>query len=215
MPMQDTINEIYRMRQEADDRERQELEDKIKQCDLNMFASSKDKSEPDEEFRTIYLHRCELLRQYREKYGKEAEEQLRDQLDEARNAYVKQYVSEGLLKSQNGQINELKKQLSEMEATVNAHAHEIMDIKRHILDELYKFPTVELWELLKAQSKELKSKVEELTRENNNVKKEQKQAEQWMITLLCVISTLTSSTTGAQQKVDPRNDCVKPMKVYY
>lgn len=229
MPMQDTINEIYRMRQEADNRERQELEDKIKQCDLNLFASAKDKSEPDEEFRAGYLQRGEMLKQYRWKYGKKAEEQLRDQLEEARKAYVKQYEAEGLLKSQNGQINELKKQLSEMEATVNAHAHEIMDIKRHILDELYKFPTVELWELLKAQSKELKAKVEELTRENNNAKKEQKKAEgeleavkkkqaeqwQWMITLLCVISTLTSSTTGAQQKVDPKNDCVKPMKVYY
>lgn len=206
MPMQDTINEIYRMRQEADDRERQELADKIKECDLNMFPISKDKSEPDEEFRAVYLQRGELLKQYREKYGKEAEEQLRDQLEEARKAYVKQYVSEGLLKSQNDQINE------------------IMDIKRRILDELYKFPAVELLELLKAQNKELKAKVEELTRENNNAKKEQKkaegeleavkkkQAEQWMITLLCVISTLTSSTTGAQQKVDPKNDSVKPIR---
>lgn len=142
MPMQDTINEIYRMRQEADDRERQELEDKIKQCDLNMFASSKDKSEPDEEFRAGYLQRGEMLKQYRWKYGKKAEEQLLGQLDEARKAYVKQYVSEGLLKSQNGQINELKKQLSEMDVTANVH--EIMDIKRRILDELYKFPAVEL-----------------------------------------------------------------------
>lgn len=142
MPMQDTINEIYRMRQEADDRERQELEDKIKQCDLNLFASAKDKSEPDEEFRAGYLQRGEMLKQYRWKYGKKAEEQLRDQLDEARKAYVKQYVSEGLLKSQNGQINELKKQLSEMDVTANVH--EIMDIKRRILDELYKFPAVEL-----------------------------------------------------------------------
>ena len=79
------------------------------------------------------------------------------------------------------------------------------------------------FELLEAQNKDLKAKVEELTRENNNAKKEQKkaegeleavkkkQAEQWMITLLCVISTLTSSTTGAQQKVDPKNDSVKPI----
>lgn len=44
MPMQDNINEIYRMRQEAYDRKRQELEDEIKQCDLNLFAISKDKS---------------------------------------------------------------------------------------------------------------------------------------------------------------------------
>ena len=77
-----------------DIQERQELEDKIKQCDLNMFASSKDKSEPDEEFRTIYLQRCELLRKYREKYGKKAEYQLRDQLEENRKAYVEKYVSD-------------------------------------------------------------------------------------------------------------------------
>lgn len=126
----------------TDIQERQELEDKIKQCDLNLFAISKDKSEPDEEFRAVYLQRDELLRQYRRKYGLEAQHQLCSQLDEARKAYVKQYVPEGLLKSQNGQINELKKQLSEMDVTANEH--EIMDIKRRILDELYKFPAVEL-----------------------------------------------------------------------
>lgn len=68
------------------------------------------------------------------------------------------------------------------------------------------------FELLEAQNKDLKAKVEELTRENNNIKK--KQAEQWLIMLLCVISTLTLSTTSTQ-KIDPKNDCVKPMKVYY
>lgn len=78
----------------TDIEERQELEDEIKQCDLNMLASSKDKSEPDEVFRTIYLQRCELLREYREKYGKKAEYQLRDQLDENRKAYVEKYVSD-------------------------------------------------------------------------------------------------------------------------
>ena len=84
------------MRQEAYDRKCKELEDEIKQCDLNMFASTKDKSEPDDEFRTFYLQRCELLRKYREKYGKKAEYQLRDQLDEARKAYVEKYVSDSL-----------------------------------------------------------------------------------------------------------------------
>lgn len=101
--MQHNINEIYRMRQkaqEAYDRKRKELEGEIKQCDLNMLAMSKDKSEPDEVFRAVYLQRCELLRKYREKYGKKAEYQLRDQLDEARKAYVEKYVSEGFLKSQ-------------------------------------------------------------------------------------------------------------------
>ena len=82
------------------------------------------------------------------------------------------------------------------------------------------------FELLEAQNKDLKAKVEELTRENNNAKKEQKkaegeleavkkkQAEQWLIMLLCVISTLTLSTTSTQQKVDQKYDSVKPMKVY-
>ena len=76
--------------------DKQELEDEIKQCDLNMFAMSKDKIEPDDEFRTVYLQRCELLRKYREKYGKKAEEQLRGQLDEARKAYVEKYISDSL-----------------------------------------------------------------------------------------------------------------------
>ena len=80
----------------TDIQERQELEDEIKQCDLNMLAMSKDKSEPDEVFRAVYLQRCELLRQYRRKYGQEAEYQLRDQLDEARKAYVEKYVSDSL-----------------------------------------------------------------------------------------------------------------------
>lgn len=97
--MQHNINEIHRMRQEAQeayDRKCKELEDEIKQCDLNMLICSKDKIEPDEEFRTFYLQRCELLREYREKYGKKAEYQLRDQLDEARKAYVDKYVSDSL-----------------------------------------------------------------------------------------------------------------------
>lgn len=222
MPMQDNINEIYRMQREAYDRERLELEVKIKDCNRTIIATGKSLCKD-------YLQRSELLKQYREKYGKEAEELLRNQLDEAYKICVKQYEAKERMESQKGQTNELKKQLSEMEATINTLAHEIMDIKRHILDELYKFPTVELWELLEAQNKDLKAKVEELTRENNNAKKEQKKAEgeleavkkkqaeqwQWMITLLSVISTLTSSTTCAQQKVDPRNDCVKPMTVYY
>lgn len=74
--------------------ERQELADKIKQCDLDMLALSRYKSTPDEEFRAAYLQRSDLLRQYRNKYGLEAEYQLRDQLYGARKAYVAQYEAE-------------------------------------------------------------------------------------------------------------------------
>ena len=60
-------------------------------------------------------------------YGKEVKEQLESQKD---------------------QIKELKQQLSEMDAVANAHAYAIMDVKRRILDELYKFPVLELLDVL-------------------------------------------------------------------
>ena len=72
------------------DRERKELDDKIKQCDLKSLAISTGKSEPGEKFWLVYYQRCDLLRQYREKYGEEAYHQLSEQLDEAREDYVKQ-----------------------------------------------------------------------------------------------------------------------------
>lgn len=89
---------------EAKDRERQELEDAIKECDLDLFNITRDKTEPDEEFRATYLQRSIMLRQYRKKYGQKAEEQLRDQLDEVRRAHAEQYEAERSRK-------ELKKQV--------------------------------------------------------------------------------------------------------
>lgn len=133
---------------EAKDRERQELADAIKECDLDLFNITRDKTEPDEEFRATYLQRGIMLRQYRKKYGQKAEEQLRDQLDELRSAYVKRYEAKEQMESQKGPLNELRQQLSEIDAVANAHACEIIDVKRRILDELYKFPVLELLDIL-------------------------------------------------------------------
>lgn len=58
------------------------------------------------------------------------------------------YEAEEQLESQKDQIKELRQQLSEMDAVANAHAYEIMDVKRRILDELYKFPALELLDVL-------------------------------------------------------------------
>lgn len=146
---------------EAKDRERQELEVKIKDYDLKVLIISKDKNAPDEEFRAVYLQRCELLRQYRKKYGREAEDKLRDQLDEAHRAYVKQFEAEKHIESQNVQINELKQQISEIDAVARAHAHEIMDVKRRILDELYNFPVLELLGVLLELQKKHKKENDE------------------------------------------------------
>ena len=66
---------------EDQDRERNELENKIKQCDLKSLAISMGKSEPGEKFWLVYFQRCDLLRRYREKYGEEAHQQLREQLN--------------------------------------------------------------------------------------------------------------------------------------
>ena len=71
---------------------RNELENKIKQCNLNLLAKYMNKSERDYEFCIVYLQRCDLLRQYRENYGEEAYDQLRGRLDEARDDYI--YIHE-------------------------------------------------------------------------------------------------------------------------
>ena len=74
----------------AQNEERNELENKIKQCDLKSLAISMGKSETGEKFWVVYFQRCDLLRQHREKYGEDAHQQLREQLDNARKDYVKQ-----------------------------------------------------------------------------------------------------------------------------
>ena len=75
----------------TDLQERKELEDKIKQCDLNSLAMSITKSEPAIKFTVVYFQRCDLLRQHREKFGEEAYQQLRRQLDEARKDYLNNF----------------------------------------------------------------------------------------------------------------------------
>ena len=75
----------------TDLQKRKELEDKIKQCDLNSLAMSISKSEPAIKFTIVYFQRCDLLRQYREKYGEEAYLQLLGQLDAARKDYLNNF----------------------------------------------------------------------------------------------------------------------------
>ena len=66
---------------EAQDAERKELENKIKQCDLKSLAIFMGKSKPGEKFWVVYFQRCDLLRRYREKFGEEAHQQLSEQLN--------------------------------------------------------------------------------------------------------------------------------------
>lgn len=94
---------------------------------------------------------------------------------------------------------------------------EILDFLGSIIGNEVARLVAKQFELLEAQNKDLKAKVEELTMKNNNaedeletVKKKQAEQEQWLTMLLCVISTLTLSTTDTQ-KIDPKNDCVKPI----
>ena len=66
---------------DAQNVERKELENKIKQCALKSLAMSMGKSEPSEKFWVVYFQRCALLRQHREKFGEKAHQQLREQLN--------------------------------------------------------------------------------------------------------------------------------------
>ena len=66
---------------DLDLQERKELENKIKQCDLKSLTISMGKSEPGEKFWLVYFQRCDLLRQYREKFGEKAHQQLSEQLN--------------------------------------------------------------------------------------------------------------------------------------
>ena len=54
----------------AQDAERKELENKIKQCDLKSLDMSMGKSEQGEKFWVVYFQRCYLLSQYRENSAK-------------------------------------------------------------------------------------------------------------------------------------------------
>ena len=65
----------------TDLQKRKELENKIKQRDLKSLAISMGKSEPGDKFWLVYFQRCDLLRQYREKFGEEAHQQLSEQLN--------------------------------------------------------------------------------------------------------------------------------------
>lgn len=55
----------------TDIEERQELEDKIKDCNRELFYIPKDKSASEQKSRADYLLRCELLRLHRGKYDQE------------------------------------------------------------------------------------------------------------------------------------------------
>ena len=116
-----------------EDGERQELADKIKECDLNFFRISKDKSEPDEEARAVYLQRCELLRQYRRKYGQEAEYQLRGQLDEARKVYAEQYEAERGREELKKQVHLYREALQYYREQLN-EARDVAEILSYAID---------------------------------------------------------------------------------
>lgn len=118
---------------EAQDRERQELADAIKECDLDLFNITRDKTEPDEEFRATYLQRGIMLRQYRKKYGQKAEEQLRDQLDEARRAYAEQYEAEKNREKLEKQVHLYREALQYYREQLN-EARDVAEILSYAID---------------------------------------------------------------------------------
>lgn len=147
---------------EAKDRERRERETEIVQLDLQLFAYARNHDTPGDDYYRKYVRRNAMILDYGKTYGTEAQERLREMLDDAREKFRAQELEEtadikdtdeaaGIKDTDEvadskdtDEVGELRKQVAEFQRLSNEKAYQIIDIKRRILDELYNFPALEL-----------------------------------------------------------------------
>ncbi len=148
---------------EAKDRERQELETRITQIDLQLFAYARDHDAPDDGYYRMYVQRNAMIREYGETYGTKAQDRLRQWLADAREKYQEraQELRETAGIKDTDEAGELRKQVADFYRMNNQKADQINDIKRRILDELYNFPTLELLDVLLELQKKHKKENDE------------------------------------------------------
>lgn len=131
---------------EAKKRERQERETEIVQLDLQLLAYARNHATPGDDYYRKYALRNAMILDYGKTYGTEAQERLRELLDDARERFVAraQELEEAADIKDTGEVEELRKQVADFYRMSNQKADQINDIKRRILDELYNFPVLEL-----------------------------------------------------------------------
>lgn len=135
---------------EARDRERREREAEIMRIDLQLFAYARNHATPDDDYYRTYVQRNAMILDYGKTYGTEAQERLREMLDEAREKFLAraQELEEAAGIKDTDEVEELRKQVADFYRMNNQKADQINDIKRRILDELYNFPVLELLDVL-------------------------------------------------------------------
>ena len=131
---------------EAIEKKRQELETRITQIDLQLFAYARNHDTPDDDYHRTYVRRNAMIWDYGKTYGKEAREHLREMLDDAREKFLArtQELEKAAGIKDTDEVEELRKQVADFYRMNNQKAYQIHDIKRRILDELYNFPALEL-----------------------------------------------------------------------
>ena len=151
-------------RYEAKERERRKRETEIVQLDLQLFAYAKNHDTPGDDYYRMYTQRNAMIWDYGKTYGTEAQEHLRELLDNAREKFRAQELEEtaGIKDTDDtDEVGELRKQVADFYRMNNQKANQIIDIKRRILDELYNFPALELLDVLLELQKKHKKEDDE------------------------------------------------------
>lgn len=151
---------------EAKDRERQEREAEIMRLDLQLFMYARDHDTPGDDYYRKYVQRNAMIWDYGKTYGTDAQERLREMLDDAREKFKAraQELKEtaGIKETDDtDEVGELRKQVADFYKLSNEKAYQINDIKRRILDELYNFPALELLDVLLELQKKHKKENDE------------------------------------------------------
>lgn len=148
---------------EAKERERRERETEIVHLDLQLFAYAKNHDTPGDDYYRKYTQRNAMIWDYGKTYGTEAQERLRELLDDAREKFRAraQELEETAGIKDTDEAGELRKQVADFYRMNNQKADTINDIKRRILDELYNFPALELLGVLLELQKKHKKEDDE------------------------------------------------------
>ena len=128
---------------EKKDRERKEREAEIMRIDLQLFVYARNHANPDDDYCRMYMQRNAMILDYGKTYGTEAQERLREMLDEARTkllARMHEFEKEaGTDKMTESEI----KQISEDYRAEIERLKQIIEIKDKQIDEYKKILKVQ------------------------------------------------------------------------
>ena len=144
MPMQDNINEIYRMRQEAYDRKRKEREAEIMRIGLDLFAYAKNtRYTLGDKFYRKFAQLNALILDLGKTYGTEAQERLREKLDVARDKLLARMYGMEEEERTDKMTESYIKQISEDYRAEIERLKQIIEIKDKQIDEYKKILKVQ------------------------------------------------------------------------